>query len=106
MSLQVCLWWGSRSSLLSPYLAQIILCKAKFTCSGHCRTGVEPKLFFLVRLCGKVEEDPVEGCCLPCALLISTGVDFKGSGGTCSFFLPVLARVWTPYIGEECYDKI
>lgn len=106
MSLQVCLWWGSRSSLLSPYLAQIVLCKAKFTCSGHCRTGVEPKLFFLVRLCAKVEEDPVEGCGLTCALLISTGVDFKGSGGACSFFLPVLARVWAPYIGEECYDKI
>lgn len=49
-SLQACLWWGCRSTLLSPYPAQIILRRAKLTRSGHCRTGVEPKLFFLVPL--------------------------------------------------------
>lgn len=39
---------------------------------------------FCVQLCGKVEEDPVAGCCSPPALLASTGVDRKGSEGACS----------------------
>jgi len=84
--------------LLSPYLAQIILCKVEATYSGCCRTGVEPQLLFLVHLCCEVEGDPGDGCCLPRALLISSGVDCKGSSGACSCFLPVLARTWTPCI--------
>lgn len=63
-SLQAYLWWGSWSTLVLLYLAWIILCRAKYTCCGHCRTSSEPKLFFLVLKGGGESHD---SCSLLCA---------------------------------------
>lgn len=87
---------GEETVVLCPCPAQIILNKAKFTCAGCYRTGVEPKL-----LCPAVREGWGRSCCW--LLLASCSARQHrcwpwGQWGSLFFFLPALARVWTLYI--------